>query len=560
MRAPLAIGGLFFINSAIFFNLVLETASWKKIAYGVKISGEPLKERTCQKAQEELAERWDKLISQKIIFIYRDRQWTASLNEFGFDFDQLSTFAQAYEIGRNDNYLKSFWGKLMALLGNHNIAPKYILDKEKFQNFSSQIFSEVEHPSQNADLEFDEEKEEFIPVPSASGTAIDKDRLLHELKNRMNHFSTQKIVLAISTKHPSIEDDEVSSALQNAQTILSQNPYQLVFETGTWKISRNRLLEWIDFKPVKEKDSDNEILGFNLNTEKVTAYLNEIASGIDQPSTDATLVIEGKKAVAFNPGQPGFEVKREATIEKFLANLLSAPPVKKTFIIADKAYPETELSQTNNLGIDAFLAQGTSNFYGSPKNRIHNIKTGAEKFNGLILEPGEEFSFNSLLGGSDAEQGFLPELVIKNKKTVLEYGGGLCQVSTTAFRAAVKAGLDITERQAHAFPVQYYNPQGFDATIYEPKPDLRFVNDTPGHLLIQTIVNSYQLIFNFYGTDDNRKVNVKGPYILESNEDGSMKTILTEEVWLNSKLINKETFYSNYKSPDLYPIAGSEEE
>jgi len=235
-------------------------------------------------------------------------------------------------------------------------------------------------------------------------------------------------------------------------------------------------------------------------------------------------------------------------------------PIKKTVIAAQKLLPKITLNQTNDLGINVLLGQGTSNFYGSPKNRVHNIKTGVAKFNGLIINPDEEFSFNALLGGSGPEQGFLPELVIKKNKTVPEYGGGLCQVSTTFFRVAINSGLKITERSAHAFPVQYYNPQGFDATIYEPHPDFRFVNNTPNHILIETKVRGYQLIFNFYGTNDGRNIRIKGPYILESNEDGSMKAVLYQEIYQKGELINKQEFYSNYKSPDLYPVGAAEED
>jgi vancomycin resistance protein YoaR len=78
----------------------------------------------------------------------------------------------------------------------------------------------------------------------------------------------------------------------------------------------------------------------------------------------------------------------------------------------------------------------------------------------------------------------LPELVIKKEGTVPEFGGGLCQVSSTAFRAAMNGGLPITQRRNHAYAVQYYAPQGTDATIYPGVVDLKFINDTPGDILI----------------------------------------------------------------------------
>ena len=115
----------------------------------------------------------------------------------------------------------------------------------------------------------------------------------------------------------------------------------------------------------------------------------------------------------------------------------------------------------------------------------------------MLIAPDEEFSFNRALGEVGPAQGYLPELVIKNNKTIPEYGGGVCQVSTTMFRAAVYSGLEVTERRPHAYPVKYYNPQGFDATVYSPSPDLKFKNNTGGWILIQTRIEGNNLFLNF---------------------------------------------------------------
>ena len=181
------------------------------------------------------------------------------------------------------------------------------------------------------------------------------------------------------------------------------------------------------------------------------------------------------------------------------------------------------------------------------------------RFNGVLIKPGEEFSFVKILGEVDGEHGYLPELVIKHDKTEPEFGGGICQVSTTTFRAAINSGLEITARRNHAYPVSYYNPQGMDATVYVPRPDLRFINNTPGYILIETQIEGTKLIFNFYGTDDGRRVNIIGPKILSRESDGSMKTTFTQQVFdKNDKLIREDVFNSNYDSPNKYPHPGSE--
>jgi vancomycin resistance protein YoaR len=209
------------------------------------------------------------------------------------------------------------------------------------------------------------------------------------------------------------------------------------------------------------------------------------------------------------------------------------------------------LADTNNLGIKELVAVGESDFSGSPRNRRVNIGVGASRFQGLILKPGEEFSFNKFLGDVDGEHGFLPELVIKRSGLVPEFGGGLCQVSSTAFRAAMNAGVDITERRNHSFAVRYYAPQGTDATIYPGVTDFKFTNDLPSHLLIRTKIDGDKLYFEFYGTKDDRKITFDGPYQYDKKLDGSMKAVWTRWVEKNGQK-TEEVFRSTYQPPALF--------
>lgn len=221
--------------------------------------------------------------------------------------------------------------------------------------------------------------------------------------------------------------------------------------------------------------------------------------------------------------------------------------------------PAISSSDLERLGLKELIGSGRSNFKGSPKNRIYNIKHALKQFDGALIAPGKTFSFVEVLGEVDGEHGYLPELVIKDNKTTPEFGGGICQVSSTVFRAAIYSGLKIAERRNHAYPVRYYYPYGMDATIYIPKPDLRFVNNTPGYILMQPTIEGTELTFRFYGTKDGRTTTVDGPHILESNPDGSMKTVFSQLVTdASGEEIIKDSFWSNYKSPSLFPHPGEE--
>lgn len=270
-----------------------------------------------------------------------------------------------------------------------------------------------------------------------------------------------------------------------------------------------------------------------------------VSEEVNRPSASAALEISEGWAVRFTPSQNGQAVDLYG-----LAKALGTGEAKINLPVMVSA-PETTLAATNELGIEELIATGESDFTGSSKSRTTNIKVGASKFNGLILAPGQEFSFNKYLGDIDAAHGFLPEMVIKREGVVPEFGGGLCQVSSTAFRAAMKAGLPIKERRNHSFAVQYYAPQGTDATIYPGAVDFRFVNDLSSSLLIRTRVEGNKLYFDFYGKKDTRIVELETPRQYDRRPDGSMKAVWVRRVTLNGETAEQE-FKSNYVSPNLF--------
>jgi vancomycin resistance protein YoaR len=139
-----------------------------------------------------------------------------------------------------------------------------------------------------------------------------------------------------------------------------------------------------------------------------------------------------------------------------------------------------------------------------------NIEKGAGIVNRILVAPNETFSFVKNLGEVSLEAGFKKAYIIRQGKTELDVGGGICQVSTTLFRAMLNAGVNITERRNHAYRVSYYEEDskpGFDATVFIPSPDLKFINDTGHYVLIQNIFDlpNRTLTYEIYGTSDGRK-------------------------------------------------------
>jgi vancomycin resistance protein YoaR len=210
--------------------------------------------------------------------------------------------------------------------------------------------------------------------------------------------------------------------------------------------------------------------------------------------------------------QTGWTVDRAAT-ETALLRALQQGGTRST-VSVNLVAPPRNVAWAAAQGL-AHLGTGESSFTGSPDFRIENIRVGASRVQGVWVAPGAEFNFNSSIGPVSARTGFRQGYVVKGNTLSVEDGGGLCQVSTTVFRAAFRAGLPITERHAHSYQVGYYGAPGLDAAVYAPAKNLRWRNDTAKLVLIQADwdVKASRLSVHLFGRPDGRKVQIGAPEV-----------------------------------------------
>lgn len=261
---------------------------------------------------------------------------------------------------------------------------------------------------------------------------------------------------------------------------------------------------------------------YTKDLEKIRKILEPAQGAIYIEPTDALFKMENNRVTAFKESKDGrtidfnlLEKRLENTAEEIIktkiANTVIHIPVK---ILK----PTVSTQEANNLGIVEPIGVGVSQFAHSIPNRVHNVALAASKINGVLVAPGDTFSFVKNIGDISKFTGYKEAYVIENGKTVLGDGGGVCQVSTTLFRAVLDAGLPIVERNAHAYRVGYYEQNsapGIDATVYVPSVDFKFKNDTGNYLFIQEAIdlNTLALTFTIYGKSDGRLVSVSDPVV-----------------------------------------------
>ena len=506
-----------FILAAIFlvvglasagFSLGLGVAYDQKIYAGVKIGNLDVSSLTKEEILSQLSDIDEEFQKQGLVFSAEDKKISVNpivisespdLAQEILVVDWKNTAERAYRVGRSGNFFQNLGSRVKTLVFGKRVMVDYYLDEAELIEHLLANFAELEKKPVNAGLEIKNGKAEI--TGEKSGYVFDYTKAANLLKSNIENLSFKPINLELVFSEPEIKQQFVGSALNSLDKILALESITLRYEKDSWGLTQDEFTAWLEFQL---KDSEVVV---GANKDLAVEYLSSIAEEVNVPTKDAKLKFSGTRVVEFQASQDGLALNIEETYKKLNEQIMLGDAADLPLVVeVEKAKVAT--GDLNDLGIKELLGRGTSNFSGSPVNRRHNIGVGVDTLNGILIKPNEEFSLIDALGEIDGENGYLQELVIKGDRTIPEYGGGLCQIGSTTFRAALWSGLPVTERRNHSYRVRYYEPAGMDATIYNPAPDMKFLNDTGYHILFIAKMSGDDLIFEFYGTPDGRKVTI----------------------------------------------------
>jgi vancomycin resistance protein YoaR len=491
-----------------------------KIYPGVSVYGVNLSGLTAAEAAQRLMLGFTYPRDGRIVFQYGERTWTATPADLGLGLDLLSTVNDAYSVGRSKDFLGNLEDQLEARFSGVAIPPVLQFDFGKALAYLQRIEAEVDRPAVEAKLEL--HNFEITAIPGSMGKKMDTAAMLGLIADPIGHLKDAVILLDVKEFPPDIMD--ASPQAETARNLISQD-FELTIETPlpgdppSWRLTPSMLADMLSFRRVKDTTGTHYLLA--LDEGKLANLLMPLAAPLSRKVANARFLFnETTRALdLFKPSQPGRELnvaKSIQSIQNAVAQGAHGAPLGFDF-----AAPEIgDSMDTAALGITELLPQGMgtqwTSFSGSGDARIHNIQLASEQFNGVLVRPGAEFSMGGQLGDVSLDTGYSEALIIVNGATVKGAGGGVCQVSTTLFRMALMAGFPITMRYAHAYRVSYYENgdgpvhlgAGFDATVFLPEVDLKFINDSDHWLLMETEVDlkTKRLYWRFYSTYDGRSV------------------------------------------------------
>lgn len=379
-------------------------------------------------------------------------------------------------------------------------------------------------------------------TPEKDGYSFDDTEVIQALKSSLGHISFMPVQLTLKSFVPNISTADVQTIVPKINQILGTGLSFNYVNNETkaqedWTIGPNDLAGMLEI--VKNSDG---ITIFTLKEVPVKKFITKtIASKIDLEAAEAKFAVTEGKVEEFQPSRNGLKVDVDETFNQIKTafesrNYSDDQVIHTVSVVVKIVEPTVKTAEINGLGITEIVGAGTSTFKDSHTNRIKNIANAVKRLNGLLIKPGEVFSANKSAGPFIAENGFLPEQVIKGDEIKPEIGGGMCQIGTTLFRMAMQSGMPITERRNHSLVVSYYadpinhNP-GTDATLYEPSLDFKFTNDTGNYLLLQTAIDYKKqlLTFTLWGTNDGRSGGYSRPIVKKWIPAGEPRTVYTDD-------------------------------
>ena len=477
--------------------LAYHLAYFGRIYPGVNVAGIDLGNKTKNQALNILFQEIQVKKPNEIVISASNKTWNISLSELELSYDIERDVNLACQIGRNKNPFRAYLEKWQAWKGEINLPSSYSLNQsaleEKIEEISQAIFIPAIEPQIKIS------GKQIIIDPGKDGQEADLKLLQEKIKSNLFQLSSESISLSIIYTTPKLSPQQLEKTKERAEKFLDKK-IELVLGGESQTLTEKDLIDLV-----------SPWDGFDQ--EKISSLAANLSSAFNRPPQNAAFQFSEGKVVIFKPAKEGIKIDEEklksgllSLLEKIEKDKIKEETLSIPFA---KIPPLIKTGDVNTLGIKELLGKGESFFRGSIASRIHNITLASSRLNGILISPGETFSFNRLLGEVSQTTGYQEAYVIREGRTILGDGGGVCQVSTTLFRAVLAAGLPIEERHPHAYRVSYYEqgfPPGLDATVWDPTADLKFKNDTPAYILIQTLVDTKnkKLVFELYGASDGR--------------------------------------------------------
>ena len=552
---------------------------------GVRLDDEDVGGLTRAAAHDRLSARWDDFRDSPVVFRLDGQTWRPTGREVGLEVDYATPLAQAYAWGRRGGWDTRLQEQRQTLEAPRDWRTSVRFDPHVFVTYVERIAAEIAQAPTDATLRIETHGGQRLARvhPASEGRELAPADVLAVMSRRFD--TPQRLIIDLQARPlaPQVATADVTPAAEHARRLM-EGHIELVAPGHRWSIAREDLAQ--DMRIVGSPEAPE--ISVDISYRAFERIAREIADTLRVAAVEPKIRVDADgEVVPLVQGTSG----RTIDAERLWSRVQTAfdKGQQRVSVPLQLMQPSITRLSASELQFDNLIAAGVSRFTGSSDNRTHNIDNGSRLIDGTVIPPGETFSFNAAVGPITEGNGFVEGLVIAPSRTEPGVGGGICQVSTTLFRAAFWAGLPISERWQHAYRVRYYelgpdNPPGFDAAIWQPAQDLAFTNDTPNYILIRRVLDAARemLAFRLMGPSLEREVTLdawKGEEIepppllvapstelppgeIEKTDSAvpGLRTVITRRVMLGGRTLAQDRFPSVFRPwPERWEVGQDED-
>lgn len=494
----IAAGGVWFLS--------IERRYQQRIYPNVSILGVNVGGLQPAEAEAAITEHFRTFTDAPVVLNFEGRSWRVSGHDLGLVMGVHDSVQQAYQIGRGRDMMSNVQTIWQTLQQSTSVPVLIVVDEAKAQAAVARLASVVDVPARDPKLHM--EGTSLVVTDAKPGRMLLVDETVARIRETLSLLvSQQQVTLATRELLPRVSNAAIQTARARVVDLISQ-PVTIKVNTKEFVWNSDELARMIEIAQHSDPNgSDSYDVFFNpYQIERRMEFIGETTQTFP---VYPRLAWNGGDLQIIKAGSPGWRINKHESRDLFVT---SVDRGIRTIELQPR-YVAVPIDKNNldSLGITELISEGKSDFTGSAPYRVTNIQAGLALLDGVLVAPGDEFSFDDTIGQIDESNGFVKGYAIIQSRTQLEFGGGICQDSTTVFRAAFWAGLPITERWGHSFYISWYDkygPTGMDATIFTGGPDLKFLNDTGRWILLQTYANPKTGVASvrLYGTSPKRKV------------------------------------------------------
>ena len=501
------LAGISFLAALFVFLLAVRLIFINRALPGVRSGDGALGGKTAQQMQVVLADAYT--YPQTGLLALRDGAsvWTATPADLGVSLDTQAMAEQALAVGRRGSLATRLQEQVDAWMSGVDVAPVVVFDQSRGATTLVSIAASINKAQLDATIGVD--GLEVNVQPGQIGRTLDIDASLMVIQPSISLLHDADLPLVVRETPPLVLDASEQAAI--ARRILSQ-PLTLTTDgAGPWTFDPPALASMLRFNLVQDSQGGRYQIGVEPQT--MAAFLEPLAPDLQRSPENARFVFndDTRQLDLLQDAVIGRTLDVPGTIEAINAGLASGShSLDLVFQTEQPAVPSTATAA--DLGITELVVDARTYITGSSPERVQNIRLASAAFHGLLVAPGASLSMADVLGDISLDKGYAEALIIMGNRTIKGVGGGVCQVSTTLFRAVFFGGYQIDERYPHAYRVGYYEQgpnspgPGLDATVFAPLVDFKFTNDSDHWLLMETYLYSNSLEWKFYSAKDGRVV------------------------------------------------------